>query len=342
MNKNKNFVLIALIGIFALFAIASVSAFDWSWLTGKATTASDSNPTYGPYRLYEGKSTTINVGGLDFGLKLLTVADSDTAVISIEGEQKTVTTGYDYLIGGAEITIKSIGYSTKASIFGSKNYITFTIKKIDSTTPPTCTDSDGGINPHDYGYIDIRPGKVTLDACVLVSSYDSDGTPGGWEGVNSCSGKDCYIQEAYCKTDNLGNLIDADATQLIECTDCSKGACTTSITPVTSEVTYMGVLEMLKKCTYNEVELSEYPISCSKKCAIEDKVALSSFVVGQYRTKQNNILAESYSSYFVNVFDTQKEWSGIGSVIQELIEENLKGVANSGDVSLICQCCSAP
>ena len=96
---------------------------------------------------------------------------------------------------------------------------------------------------------------------------------------------------------------------------------------------------MLNSCTYDNVELTEYPISCEEKCAKKGKIAINSFVVGQYRTKDNNVPAESYSSYFVNTFDIKYKWSDIGQIIEELIEENLKGVANSGDVSLMCQCC---
>ncbi|MDO8517605.1 MAG: hypothetical protein Q7S33_05770 [Nanoarchaeota archaeon] len=123
---NKNLILIGVISVFALFAIASVSALDWSWLTGKAT--ADTNPTVGPFKLSEGKSTTVNVGGSKQIIQLSIVADSDTAVIIVGGEQKTITTGYNYLIGNVEINIKSIGYSAKTSVF-SKNYITFTLKK---------------------------------------------------------------------------------------------------------------------------------------------------------------------------------------------------------------------
>ena len=67
---------------------------------------------------------------------------------------------------------------------------------------------------------------TTFDKCALVSNYDSDGTPGGWQGVNSCSGENCYIQEAFCMVDSNGNVIDADATELYNCLKgCSNGAC---------------------------------------------------------------------------------------------------------------------
>lgn len=110
-----------------------------------------------------------------------------------------------------------------------------------------------------------------------------------------------------------------------------------------NEVTYEGVLDMLRGCSYEQVDLNEYPISCKEKCSKNGNVALDSFVFGRYRMKENNVLSESYSLYFVNTFGlTEKEWSDIGDVIMELVEENLNGVSNSGDISLVCQCCSPP
>jgi len=111
---------------------------------------------------------------------------------------------------------------------------------------------------------------------------------------------------------------------------------------VSSEpVNYRRILDMLKSCTYDKVWLNEYPISCDEKCEKKGKIAVNSFVVGRYRMKEDNIPSESYSLYFANMFETNRKWSDIGSVIEELVEENLNGVSNSGDIALMCHCCSA-
>ena len=93
----------------------------------------------------------------------------------------------------------------------------------------TCTDSDGGLNQNIYGWINFKAGSFESkheDACALVLSYDSNGLPGGWQSATSCSGKDCYVEEAFCRKDASGNFIDADADQLIKCPNgCKDGAC---------------------------------------------------------------------------------------------------------------------
>jgi len=92
-----------------------------------------------------------------------------------------------------------------------------------------CTDSDGGLNQYVYGWTNFKYGSTELkneDVCILVLNYDSNGKPGGWQSIASCSGKDCYDEEAICKTDDKGNFIDSDANQLINCPQgCSNGAC---------------------------------------------------------------------------------------------------------------------
>ena len=98
-----------------------------------------------------------------------------------------------------------------------------------SNEPATCTDSDGGVAPKTYGWTDFKSGSFELrnkDFCVLVQQYDSDGSPGGRESIESCTGDNCYVEEAYCKTDENGNFVDADATQVIKCGNgCENGAC---------------------------------------------------------------------------------------------------------------------
>lgn len=92
-----------------------------------------------------------------------------------------------------------------------------------------CTDSDGGLNPYIYGSTHVKSSSFELkhpDECALVSDYDNNGKPVGWQSIDFCSGKDCYIQEAYCRTDENGNVIDADADELINCPNgCENGAC---------------------------------------------------------------------------------------------------------------------
>ncbi|PIN93937.1 hypothetical protein COU54_01070 [Candidatus Pacearchaeota archaeon CG10_big_fil_rev_8_21_14_0_10_31_24] len=92
-----------------------------------------------------------------------------------------------------------------------------------------CVDSDGGVNSKVSGWTDFTFGDFYLkneDHCVVVDSYDSDGSAGGWHSDSSCSGSNCYVEEAYCKTDSSDNFIDSDATELIKCpSGCSNGAC---------------------------------------------------------------------------------------------------------------------
>ena len=95
--------------------------------------------------------------------------------------------------------------------------------------PITCTDSDGGLNPNVFGWTNFKMGSFELkhdDECALVLSYDNNSNPGGWQSITSCSGEDCYVEEAFCRKDENGNYIDADADQLIKCPNgCYEGAC---------------------------------------------------------------------------------------------------------------------
>ncbi|MBW3003845.1 hypothetical protein KY337_04735 [Candidatus Woesearchaeota archaeon] len=92
----------------------------------------------------------------------------------------------------------------------------------------TCTDSDGGLVTDVKGQVDFVIGETavtTIDTCVVADSY-SGGGPSAWHSVDSCDASDCYIQEAYCRTDDYGHYIDADATLLYSCpSGCVDGAC---------------------------------------------------------------------------------------------------------------------
>jgi len=95
--------------------------------------------------------------------------------------------------------------------------------------PAICTDSDGGLNPYVYGFTHFTKGSFELehfDECALVFDYDVNGTPSGWQSTDSCSGEDCYVEEAFCRVDENGSFIDADADQLIGCFQgCANGTC---------------------------------------------------------------------------------------------------------------------
>jgi len=101
-------------------------------------------------------------------------------------------------------------------------------------TPVTninCVDSDGGIDEFIYGFTNFTSGTFNLvnkDSCVVVAGYDSKGNPIGWQSTGSCSGSDCFVQEAYCQT----SPPDADASELTKCPNgCSNGACLTTPAP---------------------------------------------------------------------------------------------------------------
>ncbi len=98
-----------------------------------------------------------------------------------------------------------------------------------------CTDSDGGVVTDVFGSTYVKSGTFELthpDECALVSNYDNNGNPVGWQSADFCSGNNCYIQEAFCRLDSQGNVIDADADKLIKCPNgCSNGACIQSTTP---------------------------------------------------------------------------------------------------------------
>ena len=292
--------------------------------------------------LMEGEETTLTVNGKSYTISLNFI-DSDSARFTINGKStKLLNEGEKDEVG--DILIRVIDMTVQNYQGGEKS-VTFELTSIKGAS--YCYDSDGGMNSFVYGYTNFSEGAInvnTQDECEVILGYNSNGIPTSWKSTTSCSGNNCYLSEAYCKTDTQGNLMDADATELIPCPNgCRNGAC---IHPNASmeleEVTYAGVLEMLSSCTYDVVKLTEYPISCQEKCAKTGKVAIASFVIGRYRTKDDKVLSDSYSSYFMNTLDPTYEWSDIGFLIEELIEENLNGVSNSGDMNLVCQCCSAP
>ena len=270
---NKNLVLIATISMFAIFAIALVSAVDWSWLTGKATTdSSDTNPFYGPYRAYDGRTLNLDINGEKHTVDIIDINPS-VVTLQVDGTYPTsIEVGTSAIVGPVEL--KVIKISATSSIF-TKSYVTLSARKAEEKVK--CTDSDGGINANTYGWVDFRPGNVTLDVCALVSSYDSDGTPGGWEGVNSCSGKDCYIQEAYCKTDDKGNFIDADATQMIKCTNgCANGACIDSSSTTDLNEISRGVVKNIAKCSVVRIASSDR--TCNSICQEKGSLCLFGMV----------------------------------------------------------------
>ena len=174
-----------------------------------------------------------------------------------------------------------------------------------------CTDSDGGLNPNVYGWTDFRADSFELkneDVCALVSNYDSDGNPQSWmtdDGFD-CSGKDCYIQEAFCRTDSDGNLLDSDATKLIECPNgCVDGAC---VGETPQESVWVGG-----------------PLSC--RVYIEPGTVLESFALKlitddltrTYTTLHiwddavgGNVGQEIYSSSDISLIASTNEWGDYG------------------------------
>src|SRR3989338_2357812 len=108
------------------------------------------------------------------------------------------------------------------------------VEKKDAPSDETasCTDSDNGLNVDKYGWTNFTSNSFRFihdDECALVSNYNSSGEPVGWQSATSCSGNDCYVEEAFCRTDDNGNFNDADADELIPCPNgCSMGSCATS------------------------------------------------------------------------------------------------------------------
>lgn len=193
----------------------------------------------------------------------------------------------------------------------------------------TCTDSDGGLEPSVFGYTDFKAGSFESkhkDSCALVSTYDSNGTPRGWQSTN-CSGKNCYVEEAFCRTDENGNFIDADADKLIKCSSgCSNGECISSQDDNSDTVTYKGILDMLESCTFMRNSKGMDSQSGAEACKNTGKTCLVTLVsdVKKYST------GKTYSDQELASCNQQ---IGLGAY-------NL--VAGTAETSFTALCCSPP
>lgn len=120
---KRNLILMTSVALIVLMCV-SVLAITWPWqTTGKAIA---STAWFGPYQLYEGKSRDINIGGEKYIISSQFISDS-SVILNVNSEQASrVYQGGTVSIAGLEINIKKIYYSSKV---GTKNYVTFTIKK---------------------------------------------------------------------------------------------------------------------------------------------------------------------------------------------------------------------
>ena len=89
-----------------------------------------------------------------------------------------------------------------------------------------CTDSDGGMNSKIFGEVSIGSKITNFDKCISIEEYDEYGYPKTWNNINSCSGENCYLAEAYCRVGEESD--DPDAIILDDCPNgCEDGACKT-------------------------------------------------------------------------------------------------------------------
>src|SRR3989338_1964530 len=163
-----------------------------------------------------------------------------------------------------EITLNNAVYKFEL-ISATDTSATIKVTLKSCPTSATCTDSDGGFNPNIYGWTYFKSGSFELkheDACALVLGYDDNGKPNGWQGVDSCSGNNCYVEEAYCLMDEKGNVIDADADELIKCPNgCKDGACVTDNCALLTNDIKNNVTALLQngnKVILNEGEVIKY------------------------------------------------------------------------------------
>lgn len=86
--------------------------------------------------------------------------------------------------------------------------------------PVFCSDSDLGINVTVFGnvtYAPPQPSAVNPDSCFILGG-------GSLQGVQSCSGTNCYLSEQYCQGTS-------PASQNVSCSQCAGGACTGTVCP---------------------------------------------------------------------------------------------------------------
>lgn len=130
----------------------------------------------------------------------------------------------------------------------------------------SCTDSDGGVDYYEKGYV-------------------SDPEHGG-NYTDSCIGSTSEIREYYCGTNNY-QYWDYDCPN-----GCSHGACikdsetTNQTTPTTSnsEVTYQGVLDMLSDCSQRRYSLSSGSINGKEICEQSEETCIITFDGGHYKS----------------------------------------------------------
>ena len=90
-------------------------------------------------------------------------------------------------------------------------------------TSATCTDSDGGLNYEVYGRLLLTYSNGTSfyapegeDYCLSFTNPSDDG---GWQGLSSCSGSNCYVGEHNCS--NYKSAVEKHACP----NGCMNGAC---------------------------------------------------------------------------------------------------------------------
>lgn len=164
---KRNFVLMTSVALIVLMTM-SVMAFSWPWqATGKVTFV-------GPYKINEGKTRTVNIGGESYKIEVISVS-SNSATFSIDNEKKEITEGTIGTIGILQIEVTDL--STTSGIF-SRPFVKFRVAEVGEIESGICTDSDGYLSLEDSYYV---KGKTTgcngngEDACDLgvIVSEDS-------------------------------------------------------------------------------------------------------------------------------------------------------------------------
>lgn len=303
---------------FAILMAVSVMAFSWPW---QATGNAVSDTWLGPVKLYEGKTSNLNIRGEKYTVTINYISNTQVK-LKVDGEiSQTLTKGNTVSINGLDLNIKDI--SVKSWAFGS-TYVKFMYKKSENVPQSICSGANCilvegaevsptiGDSEYEFGINYIDDINVRL---VIGNDFITPKLIAG-QSYNYMNKFYVNIQKII-KQDYVGGL-----SYVMFSVSKISGNTTEPTIPTSSEVTYAGVLDMLGSC--KDIDAIEYAskfssgkdYNCANVCAEEGlKCALG---IGTFKAND----------------------SSLGD--QKVVFRSCSTGTSSTNTYLHCYCCSAP
>ena len=217
-------------------------------LLAKAYTADGRTADTGEHRIYVQASTTPDTAPpVISGVSVDVYADG--AQIQYTTDEEAYTTiryGLTSSLGSVSAGGSAISMSGSIGVPSLKPDTTYyySISSIDKSgnrantivsnfrTKPnsqTCTETDGGLNAYIKGTTTVG----TVQATDTCNTKVFNGRDYQYNLVESCSGSDCYVNEAYCNQNSFYNSVKGIGFDLFGCPDgCNNGVCNVRVNTI--------------------------------------------------------------------------------------------------------------